>query len=187
MRQGCTNPWCQFALATKFCTMAPKILGSSVWNFLHVMLLAPTILKWFPDFLTICAPLVTDLLTYLLVNHIKLLRFSESYCTIYLTSTTTRLENKATKTKFRQSSDDTVYLCSENPTFRSRTTGTSIMTEVWHEAWFSSVNKRNARMHTAIGRDPSSFILSNRRHIALVTAESYRRNCSNKHEFSVRS
>jgi len=42
--------------------VAPKIFGSSVWNLLHVKLLAPRILKWLPDIWKICAPLVRDLL-----------------------------------------------------------------------------------------------------------------------------
>jgi hypothetical protein len=48
LEQGCTNPGCQVAVASKFYTVAPK---SSVWNFLHATVLAPRILKWLPDFL----------------------------------------------------------------------------------------------------------------------------------------
>jgi hypothetical protein len=32
--------------ATKFCTVAPNIFESSVWNLLHTTLLAPGILRW---------------------------------------------------------------------------------------------------------------------------------------------
>ena len=52
--------------------VVPKIFGSSVWNLLHVKLLAPRILKWLQDIWKICATLVIDLLTYLPVYHIKL-------------------------------------------------------------------------------------------------------------------
>jgi len=38
--QGCTNPWCQVAVATKFCTVAPNICGPSVRNLLYVTLQA---------------------------------------------------------------------------------------------------------------------------------------------------
>jgi hypothetical protein len=43
--QVCTNPGPQLAQATKFCTMAPNICGSSIWNLLHVTLLASRILR----------------------------------------------------------------------------------------------------------------------------------------------
>jgi hypothetical protein len=43
--QGCTNSRLQVALPTKFCKVAPNICGSSVWNLLHVMLLALKILR----------------------------------------------------------------------------------------------------------------------------------------------
>jgi hypothetical protein len=36
--------------ATKFVTVAPNICGPSVWNLLHVTLLAPRILKWLLHF-----------------------------------------------------------------------------------------------------------------------------------------
>ena len=45
VRQGYTNPWCQVALAPKFCTMAPNICGSSLWNFVRVTRLTPWTLK----------------------------------------------------------------------------------------------------------------------------------------------
>jgi hypothetical protein len=49
--KGCTNPGCQVARATKFCTVAPDtcICGSSVWNVLHVTHLAPRTLRCFLD------------------------------------------------------------------------------------------------------------------------------------------
>jgi hypothetical protein len=47
LNEGCTNP---VARATKLSTVAPNICGSSVWNFLHVTLLAPRILRWLLDF-----------------------------------------------------------------------------------------------------------------------------------------
>lgn len=34
--QGCTNPGCQAAQATKFCTVTPNIYGSRVKNVLHL-------------------------------------------------------------------------------------------------------------------------------------------------------
>ena len=37
--------------------VAPSICGPSVWNLLHVTLLAPIILRWVLDFWKICAPL----------------------------------------------------------------------------------------------------------------------------------
>jgi hypothetical protein len=44
---------------SKLCTPAPNICGSSVWNLLHVSLLAPETLKMLLDFLNkICAPLI---------------------------------------------------------------------------------------------------------------------------------
>jgi hypothetical protein len=55
--QGFTNPGRQPVLGTKFCTVAPNIGGSSVWNLLYVTLLAPRILRWLPGFLDICSPL----------------------------------------------------------------------------------------------------------------------------------
>jgi len=41
-------------MATKFCTFAPNIRGSSVWNLLRVTLLEPRILWWLPDFWKTC-------------------------------------------------------------------------------------------------------------------------------------
>lgn len=53
--QRFTNTGCQVAAATKFCTVATNIYGSSVWNLLHVDLLASRILKNLLHFLKICA------------------------------------------------------------------------------------------------------------------------------------
>jgi len=40
----------QVAVATKFCTVAPNICGSSVYNLLYVAFLTPNILRWRLDF-----------------------------------------------------------------------------------------------------------------------------------------
>jgi hypothetical protein len=48
--QTCANPGLQVARATKFCAVTPNICGPSVWNLLHVTLLATRILKWLVDF-----------------------------------------------------------------------------------------------------------------------------------------
>jgi hypothetical protein len=50
LHQECTNPGWQVTVATKFCTVAPNICGSSVWNLLYVICLAPIILRWPLDF-----------------------------------------------------------------------------------------------------------------------------------------
>jgi hypothetical protein len=44
--QGCTNPRCQVTQVTKFYMVVPNICGYSVWNFHHVTLLVPRILKF---------------------------------------------------------------------------------------------------------------------------------------------
>jgi hypothetical protein len=41
LRQGCTNPACQIAQATRFCSVAPNICRLSAWYLLHVTILAP--------------------------------------------------------------------------------------------------------------------------------------------------
>jgi hypothetical protein len=56
--QGCTNAGHQVAVVTKVCTVVRNVCGSSVWNLLHVNVLAPRILKWLPHFWEICALLV---------------------------------------------------------------------------------------------------------------------------------
>ena len=48
--QTCKTPVCQVTVATEFCTVAPNMFGSSLRNMLHVMLLAPRILRWLLDF-----------------------------------------------------------------------------------------------------------------------------------------
>jgi len=44
VKQECTNPGRQVAMATKFFT--PDICGSSVWNLLNVIFLAPEVLRY---------------------------------------------------------------------------------------------------------------------------------------------
>jgi len=46
----------QVAVATKLCTVVPNICGPSVWNFLHVTLLASRILRQVLHFWKISAP-----------------------------------------------------------------------------------------------------------------------------------
>ena len=55
--QGCTNPACQIARVTRFCSVAPNICGLSAWNLLHFTLLAPRIFGWLLEFRKICVPL----------------------------------------------------------------------------------------------------------------------------------
>ena len=45
-RSRCTNPRRQVVEATKVCTTAPNICGSSEWNLFHVTFLKPWILRW---------------------------------------------------------------------------------------------------------------------------------------------
>ena len=47
--QGCANPRCQVAVATKFCTVTPNLCGSRV-NLLHITLLEPRIFWWILNF-----------------------------------------------------------------------------------------------------------------------------------------
>ena len=47
--RGCTNSRHQVAQATKLCAVMPNIYESSVWNLLHVTLMAPRIQKWVPN------------------------------------------------------------------------------------------------------------------------------------------
>jgi len=49
--------------AHKFCMVVPNICGSSEWNLLYVILLAPGILRWFLDFLKIFALLYSYIYT----------------------------------------------------------------------------------------------------------------------------
>jgi hypothetical protein len=48
--QACTNSGPQVVVATAFCTGAPDVCGSSVWNQLHDTLLAPIILTLLLNF-----------------------------------------------------------------------------------------------------------------------------------------
>jgi hypothetical protein len=61
-RQECTIPKNQVAEATELCTVVPNIFGSSVWNLLYSILLAPRILRWLLDFWKISAPLAAGFL-----------------------------------------------------------------------------------------------------------------------------
>ena len=57
IQHGCTNPGDHVTRATKFCTMAPNICGSSIRNLLHVTLVTLRILRQPPDFWKVCEPL----------------------------------------------------------------------------------------------------------------------------------
>ena len=57
VNHSCTNPRHRVTQANKFCTLAPNVCGSSVWNCLYVSLLAPGILRWLLDFWQICGHL----------------------------------------------------------------------------------------------------------------------------------
>ena len=48
--QGYTNSECQVVTVNKLYTVASSISGSSIWNFLHITLLTPRILRRFVDF-----------------------------------------------------------------------------------------------------------------------------------------
>jgi hypothetical protein len=61
LNQGCTSSGSQVAVTTSFCTVAPNICGSSVWNLLHVTLQGFRNLKWLLDILKICAALLYNL------------------------------------------------------------------------------------------------------------------------------
>jgi hypothetical protein len=45
LKQRSTNPGCQVAVATNFCTVVPNICGSPLWNLLHVTPLEHRVLK----------------------------------------------------------------------------------------------------------------------------------------------
>jgi hypothetical protein len=47
-------------VATKFCTVAPNICGTSTWNLFRVTLLATRILRWLPDYCNILCTGVID-------------------------------------------------------------------------------------------------------------------------------
>ena len=55
---GFRHPCRQVAQATKFCTVAPIIYESSLWNFIHVALMVQRILRRFLDFLKILSPVI---------------------------------------------------------------------------------------------------------------------------------
>lgn len=59
LHQACTNPGRQIAWATKYCTVAPNIFGSSVWNSCHVTIPAPRILRWVLRFWKFVHPCIT--------------------------------------------------------------------------------------------------------------------------------
>jgi len=58
VEQRRTHPGRKVARATKFCTVVPNIYASSVWNWFHVIHLAPRRLRWHLNFSLICASLV---------------------------------------------------------------------------------------------------------------------------------
>lgn len=60
-RQGCISPGRRVVRVTYFYTVASSVCGPSVWNFLHVKLVAPRILRWVLDFWKTCAPLLQGL------------------------------------------------------------------------------------------------------------------------------
>jgi len=45
LSRGCTNPGHQVARTPKFFKVAPSLYGSSIWDLLHAILLAPRIFK----------------------------------------------------------------------------------------------------------------------------------------------
>jgi hypothetical protein len=55
LEQRCKNSGRQMVtMATKFCTVALMIYVSSVWNLVHVTILAPRFYRWLSDFWKIC-------------------------------------------------------------------------------------------------------------------------------------
>jgi len=57
--QGCTIPGCEVAVVTNFCTVAPNLCGSSVWNLCHVTLLKNSTVEVASGFLkNSCTPFV---------------------------------------------------------------------------------------------------------------------------------
>lgn len=61
INHGCKNPRRPVTQTNKFCTLAPNVCGSSIWNCLYVSLLAPGILRWFLDFWQRCGHLTYTL------------------------------------------------------------------------------------------------------------------------------
>jgi len=62
MDRGVQNPGCQVAWAATFCVVAPNISGSSVWNWLHIVLLAARISRLPLYFSKICELMLVDTL-----------------------------------------------------------------------------------------------------------------------------
>jgi hypothetical protein len=58
---GCTNPRRQISRATKFCTAAFNICGSSVWNRPRIIISPSVTLRWLSDFWKTYAPLLIGL------------------------------------------------------------------------------------------------------------------------------
>jgi hypothetical protein len=56
--QVCANSRPQVTLETKCCTLVPNIFGSTLCGLLHVIFLAPIILRWLQSFWKFCATLV---------------------------------------------------------------------------------------------------------------------------------
>jgi len=65
---GCTNPRHQVAMVTKLCTVVPTICGSSAWNLLYVMFLVSRIIKWLLNFWKICAPLMMQIIFFMIIT-----------------------------------------------------------------------------------------------------------------------
>ena len=86
LHQGCTNPGCQVAWATKFYTVAPNIRGSLVRNLFHVTLLATKNLRWFNDFKKIMGPADTQNVQIYLMRRVglKLLQYQRRNAMIFI-------------------------------------------------------------------------------------------------------
>jgi len=61
--QGCKNFGREVLITTEFCTVALNVLGSLLWNWLHVTFLASVILRWLLDYWKFRAPLLYVMLT----------------------------------------------------------------------------------------------------------------------------
>jgi hypothetical protein len=62
--------------ATKFCTLVPNICGPSVGNLLRVALLAPRILRLFPDSLKIYEPMFSVVfINTVICLHVSILEY----------------------------------------------------------------------------------------------------------------
>ena len=70
LRQGCRTPTCHVARSTKFCTVAPHICGSSIWNMLYVYILMPGILRWLINFAKFIQPCSTHTGNHFILIHI---------------------------------------------------------------------------------------------------------------------